>query len=102
MEHLMTTPNDTSFVSVGAGGTAFVGEDGVRLFQAMSLRAGLRIYAKTGMKPNRLWTPKAMIALASSITGKAYKGRSRYDQAIADLDVWIAAAKASLPVVGAR
>ena len=94
----MTTPNDHSSVSVGAGGVSFNGPDAVRLFQAMSLRSGLRLYANTGMKPNSAWTPKNMMALASSITGKTYKARA-YKEAVADLDAWIATMKAALPVV---
>jgi len=68
--------------------TTFVGERGVETFRAISLKAGLRLFAKTGMKPNRAWTPTAMLKTAGTITGKVYK-RGQYDLAVADLDAWI-------------
>ena len=68
--------------------TTFVREQGVETFRAISLKAGLRLFAKTGMKPNRAWTPTAMLKTAGTITGKVYK-RGQYDLAVADLDAWI-------------
>jgi len=66
----------------------FVGERGVETFRAISLKAGLRIFARTGMKPSHSWTPTAMLKAAGTITGKVYK-RGQYDLAVADLDAWI-------------
>ena len=68
--------------------TAFVGERGVETFRAISLKAGLRLFANTGMKPNRAWTPTAMLKAAGTITGKVYK-RGQYDLAVTDLEAWI-------------
>jgi hypothetical protein len=65
-------------------------DSGVRVYQAAAIKSGLKLYANTGMKPNRAWTPSAMLKTASTITGKAYK-RGQYAAAIADLDSWIAA-----------
>lgn len=53
-------------------------------YQMVALKAGLKLYAKTGMKPNTAWTPKAMLATAERLTGKTFKRRD-YDAAIAAL-----------------
>ena len=68
--------------------TIFAGERGVKTFRAISLKAGLRLFSKTGMKPNHAWTPTAMLKAAGTITGKVYK-RGQYDLAVTDLDAWI-------------
>lgn len=58
------------------------------LFQAVALASGLRLYAKTGMRPNRMWTPSAMIAKAREITGnKKLKARD-YVGAADALKAW--------------
>lgn len=49
--------------------------DGVAAYQAATIASGLRLYARTGMKPGRAWTPKAMMARAEQITGKRFKAR---------------------------
>lgn len=68
----------------------FTGKEGVNTFRAVALKIGLSMYAKTGMQPNRMWSPRNMLRAASGITGKAYK-RGAYAAAIADLETWIAA-----------
>ncbi len=68
--------------------TTFSGPNGVNTFVAISLKSGISLYSKTGMKPNRMWTPSRMLAKASEITGKVYK-RGDYDKAVADLATWI-------------
>ena len=66
----------------------FSGPAGVATYRAIVLKHGLMLYAKTGMKPNRAYTPTAMLRTAGQITGKAYK-RGQYQEAIADLTAWI-------------
>ena len=66
----------------------FTGPHGVETYRAIVLKTGLKLYAKTGMKPNRAWTPTAMLKAASSITGKSYK-RGHYHEAANDLDAWL-------------
>jgi len=66
----------------------FEGSNGVATYRAVAIKHGLKLYAATGMKPNRAWTPTAMLATAGQITGKAYK-RGQFQQAIADLDAWL-------------
>ena len=68
--------------------TTFVGQAGVSTFQAISLKHGLKLYAATGMKPNRMWTPTAMLRTAGQITGKTFK-RGQYAEAVAALTDWI-------------
>jgi hypothetical protein len=58
-------------------------------YQALAIRAGLKLYAKTGMKPNSAWTPGNMLRTAGRITGKTYSQR-QYEQAAADLLEWVA------------
>ena len=89
---------DDSYVQVSSGGTTFAGRDGVSLFQATTLKVGLGMYARTGVLPNRAWTPSAMLAAAGRITQKTYK-RGQHAQAAADLEQWIAAMRAALPVI---
>ena len=67
---------------------AFNGPDGVAIYRATVLASGLRLYAKTGMKPNRAWTPTAMLQAAGSITGTRYK-RGQFEQAALDLKAWV-------------
>lgn len=46
-----------------------------RVFQALSIASGLKLYASTGMKPSRSYTPTNMMRAASAITGKTFKAR---------------------------
>ena len=68
--------------------TTFVGKSGVDTFRAVALRSGLSLYAKTGMKPNRAWTPGNMLKAAGEITGVKYR-RGEYQRAIAHLTTWL-------------
>lgn len=81
----MSNKGDYDMTGFVASGT------GVSLYVAVSLKHGIKLYAKTGMRPNRAWTPKAMMAKASEITGKKFKARD-YAGAVAALEEWIAAA----------
>jgi hypothetical protein len=83
---------------VNAGSTAYVGPDAVSLFRAITLRSGLRLYRATGLKPNRSYTPTAMLTVASEYTGRRYK-RGQFEQAENDLTVWIETMKAAMPIV---
>lgn len=46
-----------------------------KIFQALSIAKGLEVYADHEIKVNRLWTPKAMMAKASEMTGLTFKAR---------------------------
>ena len=69
--------------------TIFTGTDGVKTYRAAVLKSGLAMYAKCGMKPNRAWTPSAMLRAAGEITGKKYR-RGEYQRAVSDLGAWLA------------
>lgn len=45
------------------------------VFQALTIASALDLYAKTGMRANRSYTPTNMIRAAMSITGKKFKSR---------------------------
>lgn len=68
----------------------FSGQAGVATYQAVAIKSGLRLYSKTGMKPNRAWSPSAMMKTAASITGKKFKSRD-YAGAIEALEEWLTA-----------
>jgi hypothetical protein len=87
-----------SYIQTGKGGTAFVGPDATAMFAAIALKHGLQMYAKFKMVPNRNWTPPAMLKAASGYTGKAYK-RGQHALAAADVQIWIDAMRAALPIV---
>lgn len=63
--------------------TSFV-NGGMDVFRARVVASGLRLYAKTGMKPNREYTPTNMLRAASAMTGEKYK-RGEYLRAADDL-----------------
>ena len=46
------------------GAQSFVGCEAVNVFACAVIASGLRLYAKTGMKPNRAYTPSAMMLTA--------------------------------------
>lgn len=69
------------------GATVFSGRDAVEVFRAKTLATALRLYAKTGMKPNRMYTPTNMLAAASQMTGKTFK-RGQFEQAAQALSDW--------------
>lgn len=64
-----------------------------RLYQAVVIASGLRLYAKTGMKPNRAYTPSAMMRVAENILGRKFRARE-YLVAADALSAW---AKAQTP-----
>lgn len=88
-----------SYIETGSRGvTSFVGPDATHLFQAVTLRSSLRLYAKIGMFPTRGVTITRMLALATQFTGKTYK-RGQAEKAAADVSVWIEAMKCAIPIV---
>ena len=59
-----------------------------RIYQALALRSALKLMAQ-GIKPNRAYTPAAVLRTVSRLTGGTYTGRKDYDRAIADLTTWL-------------
>ncbi len=80
------------------GAIGFVGPDAVEYYRVAALKSALRLL-KVGIKPNRQLTATRALQLATAITKKPYKGAAKFDTASADLDIWLAAARASLPVI---
>ncbi len=68
--------------------TSFSGTRGVATYVAIVLAAGLRLYAQTGIKPNKAYTPKAMMQKAAQMTGQKFKARN-YIGAAQALDAWV-------------
>lgn len=91
-------PQGNSQITITNGGTSFEGPDAVHLFRATALWSALKLYAKTGLKPNRAWTPTAMLTMATGYTGKKYR-RGQHAKAAEDVKLWIDAMKAAIPVV---
>jgi hypothetical protein len=79
------------------GGVTYAGPDATNLFRAKMLRASIRMHRDCGMIPTRGVTITKMFAIAGQYSGKKYK-RGQHDAAIADLDLWINAMIAALPV----
>jgi len=85
-----------SHITISSGGITFSGDDAMRLFNAVTLRAGLRLL-QHGIRPAKGWTVTRGLAMATALTGKPYK-RSQIDKARADLQIWIDTMRAALPV----
>lgn len=61
----------------------------VNVFVALTVARALDLYRKTGMKANRAYTPKNMMATATKVTGKKFKARD-YEGAALALREWAA------------
>jgi hypothetical protein len=66
---------------------SFNGPDQVGRFQAIVIARALDLYRTTGMRANRAYTPKAMMATASRILGRTFKPRA-YQEAADALRAW--------------
>lgn len=56
----------------------------INRFVAVTLKAGLKLYLKTGMQPNRMWTITNMLKAVGKMTGKTYK-RGQGEMALRDI-----------------
>lgn len=66
----------------------FAGPENVQAFRMITIKHGLKLFAKTGMKPNRAWTLKNMLRAASESTGTKYpNSRKGAMTAYKDLDL---------------
>jgi len=45
------------------------------IYQMLAIKHALYLYAKTGMKANRSYTPTSMMKMATKITGRTFKAR---------------------------
>jgi hypothetical protein len=78
------------------GGTVFEGQDAILLYKAVTLKGALKLVQR-GIRIHRRVGPTRLLEAATVITHKTYKRRD-YAGAIADLEQWIAAMKAALPI----
>lgn len=64
-------------ITYDANGNAqsFVGREAVNVFGMAVLASSLRLYAKTGIRPNRAYTPKRMMQAAEAYLGQKFKAR---------------------------
>lgn len=76
-----------SITQTETGAIVFAGGDAVQVFRAKTIASALRLYAKTGIKANRAYTPTNMLAAASQITGIKFK-RGQFEQAAQALTDW--------------
>jgi hypothetical protein len=81
------------------GSTSFVGPDAVAFFAATAIASAMRLYLRTGLRVNRAYTPKNMIAKAEEITGQKFTGtaRAKLEAAERALSTWAATMRAALP-----
>ncbi|UTC28644.1 hypothetical protein MARCHEWKA_01310 [Brevundimonas phage vB_BpoS-Marchewka] len=71
------------------GAVTHTGE-AIARYQMIAVRRGLHAL-KIGMKVNRAYTAKNLLAMVGGWTGKTYKGAAKLDDAIADVTTLIAA-----------
>lgn len=57
----------------------FSGKSQIDRYVATVLRSALKLYHDTGMRVNRAYTPKAMMAKASELTGRRFAARAYTD-----------------------
>lgn len=64
----------------------------IQAYQAITLKHAIKLYARTGMKANRSYTPTNMLKAATTFTGRKYK-RGQFELAISDLEDFIQSTK---------
>lgn len=57
---------------MGEQATVITG-DNIPKFQALVIASALELYARTGIRAGRAYTPSKMLAMASKLTGKTFK-----------------------------
>lgn len=93
--------NDSHIVVGKSGATSFNGSDAVDLYRLMVLRQSIHMHQRFGMIPTRGVTITRMLGMVTAFSGKPYKGKTKHDAALSDLDARIAALKASMPIQAA-
>jgi hypothetical protein len=62
----------------------------IEMYRMTVIRSALKLYMKTGMKANSMYTPSNMLAAISKKSGKAYKkSKQGYAEAFNDLEAWL-------------
>ena len=97
----VTKPQPESSISHSTGGSMYAGPDAVATFRAYVIASALDLYAKTGIKANRAYTPTAMLRVAKEITGKTFK-RGQYAEAAAAIREWASLMRSGIPETSTR
>lgn len=96
----MTQVNTSEIVvNKDGGAVCYSGPDAVDIFRLKTLRNGIDMHKKFGMIPTRGVTITKMLAMVTAFSGKTYKGKTKHDAAMADLDARINGLMASMPIV---
>lgn len=90
---------NSTITKTDSNAVVFAGRPAVEVFRAKTLATALRLYAKTGMKVNRAYTPTNMLATATAITGEKFK-RGQFEQAAEALTKWAEAQQGTTVNVG--
>ena len=62
----------------------------IEMYRMTVIRSALKLYIKTGMKANSMYTPSNMLAAISKKSGKAYKkSKQGYAEAFQDVSDWL-------------
>lgn len=85
-------------VSPNGGAVSFVGPDAISLFRVKTLKRAVALHKSCGMIMTRGATITKVLAQVSLLTGKAYKGATKHDAALADLTAHIAALECAMPI----
>lgn len=80
-----------------SGATVFEGS-GIEMYRLTVIASALDLYAKTGMKANKAYTPTAMLRNATMATGVEYR-RGQYREAAADLRKLVAQMRSRVEIV---
>ncbi len=94
----MTEKTEITYREDGNAAT-FVGRRAVNVFACAAVASALKLYAKTGMKVNRAYTPTNMLAFVNrelGLTGKKAFKRGQYVQAAEALSAFLQAEKAAI------
>ena len=68
---------------------------GIEMYRMAVICSALKLYMKTGMKANRMYTPGNMVRAVAQKTGKQYKrGKNGMTEAFNDLETWLLANRA--------
>jgi hypothetical protein len=62
----------------------------IELYRMTVIRTALKLYVKTGMKANTMYTPGNMLAAIGKKSGKTYKkSKQGYAEALEDINNWL-------------
>ena len=65
-------------------------QHGIEMYRMSVIHSAIKLYLKTGMKVNRMYTPANMVQAVAQKTGKVYKrGKAGMTEAFNDLEAWL-------------